>query len=354
MTRAMLCSLALFAFSSLTPVAAQTTTPKPAASGDDALVLLDVQLIRAGTGEPVTRLSPGDIRVFEDGAECPVREISHGRLPLAVVLVVDVGKSFHPTIGHLTPEIESALGRLGARDEVAVVAFNESAEVIQEFTRDRKLIAQKFAALSDPVWQKKLGGKQKLEAGLARAGALMEKGNPLSRRVIVLMTRETIYTWLPRSGDYKVAASREVLTSGSTICGALLTRGRSGFATFMSVVSVFPVVPPDQRNDPLVIRSWASRTGGEVFGGPKEALGTGLAALFARLHERVVISIVPRSLTRDGSYHTLRMAPSSDLERREGAVEIRAIEGYFARPRAGTGTPAGTEGQGTAKDPTTN
>lgn len=315
-----LCSL-LIVTNAQTPVPAN---PEP----DEDLVLLDVQVVRADTGETVTRVAPGDFRVLENGWHREVTRISQGRWPTSIVILVDVTKSFRPALSKLLPEMESILRQLPERNEIAIVAFGEHAQLMQSFTADRKAAAEQFSHLTDATLQKSLGKKPKLKEGLSLASEVMKTAQPRHRRAIVLLTTETLYSWWPRFGDGGLGTDQTILDSGSAISAVLLTRSMSRvswvmlFLTAMSETSAGPApLPP-------TVRTWATRTGGEVFGGPQEGIVNALTTTLARLNERVVIGFVPDNKQRDNRLRQVQVLPTDKLRQRAGEVEIRVIEGF--------------------------
>lgn len=310
-----LCSL-LIVTNAQIPVPAD---PEP----DEDLILLDVQVVRADTGETVTRVAPGDFRVLENGWHREVTRISQGRWPTSIVILVDVTKSFRPALSKLLPEMESILQQLPERNEIAIVAFGEHAQLMQSFTADRKTTAERFSHLTDAALQKSLGKKPKLKEGLSLASEVMKTAQPRHRRAVVLLTTETLYSWWPRFGDGGLGTDQTILDSGSTISAVLLTRQMSRASLMMMFLGAAPVAEL-----PLTARTWATRTGGEVFGGPQEGIVNALTTTLARLNERVVIGFVPDNKQRDNRLRQVQVLPTDKLRQRAGEVEIRVIEGF--------------------------
>lgn len=307
------------------------------AADDEPMVLLDVQVIRRETGEPVTSLAPQDLGLAEDGLARPVKQLAYRRFPLSVVLVVDATKPFQPSRANLGTGLRNALDKLGEKDEVALLAFGQRPQVIESFSRDRKTITDRFSALDDPALQKTLGEKPQLEKALMAAGALMEKAAPRHRRIIVLLTSENSFSLLPKPSRFDQAGSPEVIQAGSTINGVIQLKGPGLFSKVLltaATVGTYGLAGPLAMQPPPVVQTWAARTGGEVFATERDGLATGLIALFERMRERVTLGFVPLNKTMDGAFRRLRIYASPSLERREGEVELRFPEGYLAKPAA--------------------
>ncbi len=313
---------------------------------DEPTIVLDVQVVRQDTGEPVTSLTANDLKLAEDGFSRPIQQISHGRHPRSIVIMVDITKGFQQALGTLKGAMANALEKLGARDEVALLAFGANAETIEGFTRDRNLIAHKFLTLDAQAMQKKLGATQELEKALKAAGTLLEKAPASRHRSIVLLTSESSFMLLPSPSRYSRPGSPEAIKARGTIFGVIQMRGgvfsrlMQGAAATSAGFLGLPGAPTLQA--PPVIRAWAERTGGETFATDRDGLSSALIALFDRMRERVTITFAPLNKTMDGSFRRLQIVSSAGLERREGPVQIRVPEGYFAKPSLLIGEAAGT------------
>lgn len=328
-----------------TPTTPQTASPVKSAPLDEPLLFFDLQVVRQDTGEIVTGLSPSDFKVVDEGFTRPIQRMSYGRYPLSIILLADVSKKFQTSMMRLRPALVNALDKLNAVDQVSLIAFGERSQVIQEFTKDRKVIAEKFRTLDDPGLLQTLGNNQQLEKALAVAGASMEKVPIMHRKLIVLLTTENAFTWLPKLSRAGKADSPVVRHAGSTINGVIQVKGRNGFSSaLLNMASMggviagagsgvfVPPYPVGLHQTPPVIRAWAARTGGEVFASEGDRISTGLIALFERMRERVLIGFSPLNKSMDGSFRRLDLIVSPELQRREGVVELRFPEGYLAKP----------------------
>lgn len=61
------------------------------------LVVMDVQVLQKQSGRPVGNLNTEDFIVYEDGIKQSVTHFSQDRLPLSVVLLLDVSRSLGPS-----------------------------------------------------------------------------------------------------------------------------------------------------------------------------------------------------------------------------------------------------------------
>jgi VWFA-related protein len=124
------------------PAALAQTLPVPAPQAPSVRaqsnVVLVPALVRNAKGELVFTLKAGDFRVTDDGIEQPLTlDEDTGGEPLALVVAVETGgagrsklESYH----HLTAVIDAVVGAVPHR--VAVVAFDSTPSLLQDFTSD--------------------------------------------------------------------------------------------------------------------------------------------------------------------------------------------------------------------------
>ena len=102
------------------------------------LVQVDVQVQQKKTGRPVGSLSKEDFQLYEDGVQQQIAELSRNQLPLSVVLLFDLTASVQPVLKALATGALEALRHLKPEDEVAVMVYAASAQLLQDFTTDRR------------------------------------------------------------------------------------------------------------------------------------------------------------------------------------------------------------------------
>lgn len=109
------------------------------------LVVFDAQVVSKKTGRVVGGLSKEHFTLYEDAAKQHITHFSQDKLPLSIVLLLDLSGSVWPLIDQIQDGGLRALRRLKPEDEVALMVFDTEAAVIQDFTQDRHLIASKIA-----------------------------------------------------------------------------------------------------------------------------------------------------------------------------------------------------------------
>jgi VWFA-related protein len=147
-----------------------------AALSCQAATRLLVTVMDRRSGEPVTDLKAGDFTVLDDGAPRRVESAEFSADPLDVMLLLDtslMGAAVQPLAVNL-------VGYLQPKEQMAVVAFHSSADLIQDFTSSHELLQSAIASV-------KFGNAPRVLDALYAA---TEGGfqNSTFRRVIVLLT----------------------------------------------------------------------------------------------------------------------------------------------------------------------
>jgi len=114
------------------------------------LVVLDAQVLHKKTALAVGNLQREDFVVYEDGVKQLITHFSQDKLPLSVVILMDVSGSVAPNANayqRLLRGAYEAIKLLKPRDEVALMQFAEKSAVVQPFTRDRELVINSLSRL---------------------------------------------------------------------------------------------------------------------------------------------------------------------------------------------------------------
>jgi VWFA-related protein len=148
------------------------------------LVTLDALVTDKKTREIIRNLTIQDFELFEDDARQQIEHFSQDKLPLSVVLPLDISPSVHPVIEEIQKGALQAPGHLKPEDEVALMVFAGVPELIQDFTKDRKVIADKVGL----ALTRDGHGARIHEAIGAAARQFKHATIPTSRRVVIVIT----------------------------------------------------------------------------------------------------------------------------------------------------------------------
>jgi VWFA-related protein len=95
------------------------------------------------TGDPVLGLEAKDFTVIEDKTERRVDASEFSRKPVDVMLLVDSS-----AVGEMVqPVASSFIGQLEEKEQMAVVSFDSSTEMIQDFTSSKQLLSSALAKI---------------------------------------------------------------------------------------------------------------------------------------------------------------------------------------------------------------
>jgi len=161
------------------------TTEKPVYRVDVHVVLVDAQVLNKKTRHASRELKKEDFELYEDNVRQQVSSFSQDTMPLSVVLLFDLTDSVRPVLKSLGEGALEALQHLKPEDEVTVMVYAASAQVLQEATTDRALAV----AAIEKASHMESGEAAFFNEGIFQAAEQLTKGkNSSSRRVIIWLT----------------------------------------------------------------------------------------------------------------------------------------------------------------------
>lgn len=135
-----------------------------------------VTVVEPKSGQPVTGLRAEDFTVLDDKTPRQVESAGYESAVLDVILLLDTS-----LVGPMVqPVADNMIAQLQPKEQMAVVAFHSSADLIQDFTSSKDLLGRALA-------QVKYGNSPHVLDGLY---ATIDGGfqNSTFRRVILLLT----------------------------------------------------------------------------------------------------------------------------------------------------------------------
>jgi VWFA-related protein len=217
-----------------------------------------------------------------------------------------------------------ALKRLKPEDEVALMTYHNTVELIEGFSRDRSRIVDALNRV--PPHDEQANHCLNL-AFYSAAQYMIGASNPVGRRVIIVITGVT--SNFDCDGPSGIAAMHEVFESGSVVCGLIPSsteqRMESGIMrTATSIGGLF-------KAPTLRINKLAEETGGEVLDDKPENLDRAFDTLIDHLRSRYSISFVSSNKKHDGSLRKLKLEISPAAQKsRDGKLVVKTRRSYIA------------------------
>ena len=262
----------------------------------------------------VENLQKRDLILYEDEVQQEISLLGKESSLLSVVLLLDVSGSLAP----FAQQAESLYRLLPAvfesGDEMAVIAFSESPQILQDFTLEKKKIR---IALERPSLTHETAtgrdefryfeGATNISDSVYLASRKLEASGPGKRRVIVLIS-----DGIGNRGD-STRAYDELKTSGAT-----LVRIGLGLTTKL-------------RRYSMLINRWIKDTGGAslLFSSEIE-LRNSIQSALCKIRSEYGIAYSPSNRKKDGKFRRIRMEVSRDSPYALRSLTIRGPQGYFA------------------------
>ena len=287
------------------------------------LVVLDAQVIQHKTGRVVGNLTREDFVIAEDGVRQQVTQFSQDTLPLSVILLIDRGGCLDPFSDKVRHATLAALERLRPQDEVALMSFANTTELVTGFGRGKDRI---LAGLDHLPPHDENADHCFNRAFYEAADYMRRAGNPDGRRVIIMITGIT--TYFDCTGPSADEARMAVLESGSVVCGIIpKTAGqRMENGIMMAAAGIGGLFKAKSSN----LKQLAEETGGEVLHDKPENLDRVFNDLIDHLRTRYTLGFVSTNRKRDGSFRKLKLELARPVQKSDDRLVVKTKRGYIA------------------------
>jgi VWFA-related protein len=321
--------LSLYASPLVIPQTRERTVTQPKSDKIDTvkvdvdLVVLDALVLQRKTARIVGNLKQTDFILTEDGVRQEISHFGQDTSPLSVLLMVDRGGCLDPFGKEVRAATLAALSRLKPQDEVALMAYSDRVELVQGFVRDRRRIEEAL----ERVPQANEEANHCLNRAFYDAAQYMiEAGNPVGRRVIIVITGVTSNT--DCDGPSSKEAARAIYESGSVVCGLIPSgaaqRLEDGAARLGTRIGRIFKVPG------ISIKELADETGGEVLDDKPEVLDRAFNTLIDHLRTRYQLGFVSSNKKRDGTTRKLKLEINPAAKKAQGELVVKTRRTYIA------------------------
>jgi len=287
------------------------------------LVLVDVLPVQKKTGRIIGDLKREDFSIVEDGVQQKVEYFSKDKLPVSIVLLVDRAGCVNPFNPQIREATIRAISHLKPEDEVAIMTFSKKVQLVQPFTRDRKLIADRIIG----VERQHQSEQHYFNAAIYEASEYMRKAaNPAGRRAIIALTS------LEASIDFSKISEKEallsVLESGAVVSGILIQSLGGRFEQGIRGKPTSLLRHLGLRAGSL--KMFVEETGGELVGAPPDQIDATLNRTVENIAATYSLAYVSTNTARDGKRRRIGVQLSPEVEKREGKVALSARRSYYA------------------------
>lgn len=293
------------------------------------LVVLDAQVLQQKTGRVVGFLKQEDFVLSEDGVRQQITHFGQDSLPLSVLFLIDRGGCLDPFSENVRRAIVESTRRLKPQDEVGLMAFHNTTELVTRFSRDQGRIINGLDHL--PPHDEEANHCFN-RAFYDAADYMKHASNADGRRVIIVITSVT--TYFDCSGPSGDEARRAILESGSVVCGIIPKSAgqRMESGIMRTVTGIGGLFKARSSN----LNQLAEETGGEVLTDKPENLDHTFNDLIGHLRTRYVVGFVSTNAKRDGTFRRLKLEVVPSLQKPDSKIVVKTRRGYIAARRRTT------------------
>jgi len=276
---------------------------------------VDLVLVEVGVhdehGRAVGNLKQENFRVFEDGAEQPIRAFSHEELPLAVALVVDNSSSIAAALEELRAGALDTLALLKPVDQVAIFSFGEKPEMVEGLTSDHE-------ALSVDLWALSPYGGTDIDGALYDAALYLGRTARERRRAVILVSDNEPSEEQSSDVPQVVRAAQQSGTPIYSIKVGYLQHSKTFFLA---------------HSEPRLhdVEKICRQTGGEMIDTRNgTSVSSAMETILTWLKQGYTLGYSPSNKRPDGSYRTIEVRLNERGEAHPHKYAIYARQGYYA------------------------
>jgi VWFA-related protein len=300
-------------------------------------VSLNVMVLSKKSDTFVGNLKAENFLVQEDGKKQEISRFLEASHPLSILLLIDLSASMYQQIQPVLDSLQAlGLNELTAEDEIALMSFSNTVNLVQDFTKDKQLVAEKLRALKSRPAQ---GSINIIEALFQTASFAQKPSGPNRKRVLIVVTDNLV------SRNFKEptkAEQKEFFKYENIICGIILPK-----LPFDDLARQNPRRSSDPINTQLPDSNGLSNKPGfylesaiqpyvEESGGiysvshTRDKVGEDLSNLIRKLRHSYTIEYYSTDPRKDGRQHKIKITLSPEAEKTIGKTTIRHQQIYYA------------------------
>jgi VWFA-related protein len=278
---------------------------QPTFRSDVVLVRVDAE-VRTPNG-PVNNLQRDSFRITDGGRAQEIVYFAHDPQPLDVILLFDTSNSMRRAVARVAEAAHMAMGELRPGDRVAIMAFDRTIDLVQDFTDDLPAAER---AIGDKVLQRKNHCCSPIQAAVGGAARQFLKQHVRNqyqanrRRAIVVITDD-------QGTSVQPSALRDLQEADVVVLGVIVSRG--------------------PRVGPLAfwyrgIRDFAAQTGGDLLNTRDAADGVREMLSRLRLRYSLYYALLPGT---PGEQRRIQVELTDEVAAQHPGAVVRARTGYI-------------------------
>lgn len=304
---------------------APRATPPPSQEIDEqAVIRIDTELVTLtatvtdSRGRYLANLKQADFTVYENGVKQELAYFNTGdRVPVSLGIIFDTSGSMIDKIHGVQDAVEHFVKSVSAGDEIFLIRFSEDAELVQDFTDDRRRILRAVEHLepqgSTALYDAVVLGLQKIKQGKHRKRALLvvTDGNDTASRtkfdsVVALARRSEVTIYALGIGHGEQGSDTHGGQSGDTV-------------------------------DIRVLRAIAEPTGGAAYflenahQGGRDLVDEAATQVANELKQQYTLGYRPKGGSRDAGFRQIT------VETADKSLRVRTKRGYYANRASDVG-----------------
>ena len=278
------------------------------------LVMLDVTVIDATANKPALDLKEDQFQILEDKLPQKIDFFSKDQVPVSVVFTIDTSGSMKAKLDTVIKASVNLTKECRKGDEMAVIEFKDTPELLSEFTEDENEI-------TDTLQNLVARGRTALFDALYLAADYAHKEAKNRRRAVILVT-----DGLDKNSYYKFEEVVDRLRETDVQIYLI------GFTNDLANDGAWVFKKSDKDKAEGLLNRLATETGGRAFF-PKELgeVQTIAQHISTDLRTQYSIGYYPTNSKRDGTFRAIRVQVNAPGSRR---LVAHTRPGYTA-PREG-------------------
>lgn len=295
----------------------QNQIDEPIIKVDVDLVSFDVHVLNKKTSNPVKSLTEKNFEVYEDDIKQEITNFSQDKLPLSVLLLVDVSGSIRPFEAQIREAAIKALELLKPEDEVSIMAFGTGTAALETFTTNKQLVISNMEKVKSVAMQ--FGRGTDFNNAVGDVIYHIRTYSKSNYRKVVIVITDNIFL-KPKSKEKKEAIKNLLENNINVNC--LIVQDEKQSKKVLRFASQIT-----ERIDDYV-----DETGGEIFDTNKSSILEEFVRLIEHLRARYSIGYSSTNTKTDDKLRKIKIKiVSTGLETTisKDDVVIKAKRGYY-------------------------